>query len=91
MASELKACPNPWCKENAPLVKVDRVRGEHYGVCGSCGLYGPYRRTEVDAIAAWNTRPAEQMLVEALRGLMQNNTAANMLRAQAALRAAEGK
>jgi hypothetical protein len=70
MTSEkLRPCPNPWCKTNRP----QRIRTEltFAGVVRSrvectCGVKGPRCDTEDEAAAAWNRRPVEDALVEAL-------------------------
>lgn len=48
---ELKPCP--FCDAGEDFV------GAAYGVgCANCGAEGPHGKTEAEAIAAWNTRPA---------------------------------
>lgn len=63
-ASELLACPDPWCPTNKsgepefgyePLCVLQQYGG--YAVeCAVCGLAAPAGRTEADANAKWNTR-----------------------------------
>ena len=70
MSEKLRPCPNPWCKTNRP----QRIRTEltFAGVVRSrvectCGVKGPRCDTEEEAVAAWNHRPVEDALVEALK------------------------
>lgn len=71
MTDDMKPCPNPWCKHNAPALHV--LEGDECQIACPCGVAagacgGPYARSE--AIAAWNTRPVEDELraeVERLR------------------------
>ena len=71
MASELKPCPNPWCRyDSEPVAVASQVHLE----CGvsirhACGIMGPQAESEEEAIAAWNTRPVEDALVEALKAI----------------------
>ena len=71
MSDELKNCPH--CG-NSDHLKVTRVESETLSpdnfqvVCswlsGGCGASGGVRRTEAEAIAAWNTRADEPQLIE---------------------------
>ena len=67
----LKPCPNPWCDaadrdgDYSPTV-INSNFGTHYVSCTSCSMRGPYARNHVDAIAAWNERPTEREMLEAL-------------------------
>ena len=48
-----KACP--FCGANDS--RVPNIGAASFWVeCGGCGAEGPYRPTEAEAIAAWNTR-----------------------------------
>ena len=74
MASELKACPNPWC--SAINGRTHRQHCGGYWVRCSCGVCGPVASTKELAIAAWNKRTGEavnshETLVEALSGLLR--------------------
>ena len=56
MSGELKPCP--FCRGEIPPAPVtDRhIPGKHLVLCMGCSANGPYRDTEAEAIAAWNTR-----------------------------------
>ena len=74
--TKLKPCPNPWCKElSAPSVE-SMTHGPAFLAC-KCGVKSPVcgwdtdRETaEILAIAAWNTRPLETQMYEALKALV---------------------
>lgn len=79
----LKPCPNPWCDaadrdgDYSPTV-INSNFGTHYVSCTSCSMRGPYERNHVNAIAAWNERPIERELLEALEEIAAfNDRAAN--------------
>lgn len=61
MTDTLKPCPNPWCSalerdgDYAPKVIRNSIHTRHIA-CSSCGMEGPKRSTERQAITAWNTR-----------------------------------
>lgn len=74
-------CPNPWCESHQrpdrnykPFVRKARPAPEMSVGCPVCPMHGPWRDTEAEAIAAWNTRahpPAkadDAELVEAMEG-----------------------
>jgi hypothetical protein len=63
--AELKRCPNPWCCEQGERVRRCATSHNYWVEC-RCGISGPDRDTEAEAVAAWNTRAAEAQ-VEALR------------------------
>ena len=81
MASELKACPNPWTREGTPHVnqpgtciaspsvrKREVLNGEiRFRVECGCGVKGPMRDTKEEAVAAWNKREPDKALVGALK------------------------
>jgi len=52
---ELKACPNPWCTASKPSWYLT---GHHVVIRCQCGMRGPERHTEAEAIIAWNDRPS---------------------------------
>ena len=54
--TELKPCP--YCCKRNDLGTAKWARGFVIR-CGYCGAIGPNRRTEPEAIAAWNTRPTK--------------------------------
>lgn len=65
----LKPCPNPWCKSLD--IVAQQVRGQQAMACYVCGLLGPEKDTEAEAVLAWNTRheaqlPLLEMLEEAI-------------------------
>ena len=63
MESELKPCP--FCGST----DIDWDGGGHAMFCGACNSVGPETANEsrLDAIAAWNSRPAETRLEAALK------------------------
>ena len=79
MVEELLPCPSPWCDHRAYVASTDddAFYGKAFqGRCTQCGLGGPVKRTEAEAIAAWNTRHqsgrtgAGEALREALAKIM---------------------
>ena len=57
---ELRACPNPWCEHSDPVVELTlRYMGDNSPrrVECECGMRGPAKPSEAEAIAAWNKRP----------------------------------
>ena len=69
---ELKPCPNPWCATTSTrMVKCRRIGIDEslQWVRCSCGVCGPIKRSRVEAVVAWNERPAQQnaKLVQALK------------------------
>ena len=79
MEQELRECA--FCKEERP-----EDGGSTYGLslgrtrvwwvsCLSCGAEGPHAKTRKAAIAAWNTRPGEKALAEALEFYVQTEDA----------------
>src|ERR1700722_4067657 len=70
---KLEPCPNLWCVVNDPYVIGPDMRAESYAARCKCGIRGPERGTETDAIAACNTRPYSDQaaqLAEALERLI---------------------
>ena len=74
MPSELKRCPNPWCKRGTLLVE-SMTCGPAFVAC-TCGVRGPTcgwesgeENAKSEAVAAWNKRinPAHDRLVAALK------------------------
>ena len=63
---ELKACPNPWCRSNIKPMPFARQLGGFQVICG-CDFHGPRAVTRAEAITAWNTRPIDAELLEALK------------------------
>lgn len=58
-AVKLLACASPWCDHAAFVATTDTdlFYGQAFQVqCTQCGMGGPVKRTEAEAIAAWNTR-----------------------------------
>ena len=56
---ELLPCPSPWCNHRAYVASTDddAFYGKAFqGRCTQCGMGGPVKRTESEAIAAWNHR-----------------------------------
>lgn len=69
----LRKCPNPWCESHegdarlSPRVRPSSGPNPIYRVdCRGCCSHGPWQDTVSEAIAAWNTRPETDRLVEAL-------------------------
>lgn len=64
--TELSACPFCGSETSSHIYTVedfkgDRPRLEHsYVSCEDCGVQGPVADTEMEAVAAWNERPAEK-------------------------------
>jgi hypothetical protein len=59
VGDELRSCPNPWCEYNDPVVeRTLRWLGDKspHRVDCECGIRGPTKPTESEAIAAWNQR-----------------------------------
>ena len=67
--SELRPCPNLWCKRNDVAVHGPDMVSDTYCVGCECGIGGPECATESEAVAAWNHRPAEWALIEALKAV----------------------
>jgi hypothetical protein len=57
--SDLRPCPNLWCKRNDVTVHGPDMVSDTYCVGCECGIGGPECATESEAVAAWNHRPAE--------------------------------
>ncbi len=53
-----KRCPYPSCNSNQLSIRIESETGEsdfEYCVeCHGCGIYGPVKGTEQEAIAAWD-------------------------------------
>ena len=59
MVAELLPCPSPWCNHRAYVASTDddAFYGKAFqGRCTQCGMGGPVKRTEAEAVTAWNTR-----------------------------------
>ena len=63
--SELRPCPNLWCKRNDVAVHGPDMVSDTYCVGCECGIGGPECATESEAVAAWNYRPVEDALAKA--------------------------
>ncbi len=63
----LVACPNPWCRGVGP--QVFHVRNGLLAVICGCDFHGPECDTRAAAIAAWNRRTPDPLLVQALEAL----------------------
>lgn len=56
---ELLPCPSPWCDHRAYVASTDddAFYGKAFqGRCTQCDMGGPVKRTEAEAVTAWNTR-----------------------------------
>ncbi len=78
--SALLPCPNPWCEgperegDFSPVVGRRQFGNWSVG-CSSCPMDGPIRRTEAEAITAWNTRANQLAVVpsvEVIAGCIEN-------------------
>jgi hypothetical protein len=70
--SELRPCPNPWCKQNDVAVHGPGMVSDTYCVGCECGIGGPECATESEAVTAWNHRPVEDALVKALKSVRRH-------------------
>lgn len=50
----LKMCPAPWC--NNPTPRIAPVVNGYCVRCDMCGCTGTFKASQLEAIAAWNTR-----------------------------------
>lgn len=66
-------CPSPWHDEldDAPMVTMHRGSGYAFVGC-SCGINGPLKPTEAEALTAWNTRANADALANHLRELSKS-------------------
>lgn len=54
-SSDLKPCP--FCRSNEQIIVSGDSLGETYWVeCGGCLCEGPWSKTKVNAVEAWNNR-----------------------------------
>lgn len=67
-------CPNPWCKAGVGPQVFHLRNGRLAVICG-CDFHGPECDTRADAIAAWNTRTPDPLLVPALEALRELDSA----------------
>ena len=63
--SDLRPCPNLWCKRNDVAVHGPDMVSDTYCVGCECGIGGPECATESEAVSAWNHRPVEDALAKA--------------------------
>jgi hypothetical protein len=70
MSEKPRPCPNPWCAKEGIAIEV---YGGAFRVVCCCGLEGPLTLTSEEATSAWNSRPVEDALVEALKQLRLEN------------------
>ena len=85
MSDKLRPCPNIWndygqIHGSAGFIQAPKIytrvvmdTSKRYRVECGCGCKGPMCDTEEAATAAWNTRPVEDALVEALEATRQLN------------------
>ena len=63
--SETKLKPCPFCSR-------DELHGQSCIKCSNCGAQSGWHENDKDAIAAWNTRPLEDELLEALKEFVES-------------------
>ena len=87
MSDKLRPCPNIWndygqIHGSAGFIQAPKIytrmvmdTSKRYRVECGCGCKGPMCDTEEAATAAWNTRPVEDALGEALKESIAENIA----------------
>ncbi len=79
----LKPCPVPWCGNITPQLLGNYYAVRRWAECPQCFCCGPSCTTEAEAIAAWNTRPADpvielaQKVVDTLNRFESGRSSAN--------------
>lgn len=66
MPEELKPCECAscrFCEQSCTGIRTNSKGSKFWVVCGNtaCGVEGPFRNSEAEAIAAWNTRPVSEL------------------------------
>ena len=89
--SELKPCP--FCKVSAPkLEDYITITTPYFFVrCQECGASAKVCRTKGEAVDAWNHRPLEAEMAEALGGVFVHGTLGTRVAAKDALAKAQGQ
>ena len=70
--TKLRPCPNPWCDPKNTRMMKKRPTVSVFWVRCMCGVCGPSCVSADNAIAAWNNRPLEDELLEALKACFSN-------------------
>lgn len=69
--SEQELRPCPLCgRADSVVVRTDRI--DHWIACDACDTIGPMKSGKGYAVKAWNIRPAEAELVEALEEIARD-------------------
>ena len=59
--SKLKPCPAPWAHMHPENIPPEILETIICVECPECGLCGPIKNTEAEAIAAWNSRQQSEI------------------------------